>query len=455
MRSRWRSWLAAAVVAAGVFSNLASNGGGMIPLGPCDDDPVVVKLEGDAQTGAATSPLGQELVTRVQCTSRDFHIRIPVGGEAVEWSVLTGGGFVNGRPTWRGQTDFDSGRTNVLWQLGPAIGEQTVAAKVRGQTYTFRAAAGGATAGGTCVGGAGTDFGLNRTIVGDEVWPLAGSPYRGNRVFVQSTAKLSIAPGVVTCLEGLTVRSNASIVVDGQADAPVRMRPAAGSASWGVHLQGLDSADSGTTALSRMRFVYSQNLTQFENQGRPLLLEDSIFAVEALLSTSGICPSFVWSLGPAVASSAESAARRVVFDGYGGPAATCSTAGVQLRSDGVPTGGPMPFQARVLRSQGDAMRIASNAGVAFALSSCEVSGSARHGLVLDGTAAQAPASISACNLTGNGGYALLNKQGAAAVADARGNWWGDAAGAPTAGGNAVSAGVNAENASPAPIVVGY
>ena len=166
MLSRRRRWLAAAVVAAGVFSNLASNGGGMIPLGQCDGDPPTVKIHGDGQVGAATAPLGNELVVQVQCTSRDFLVRIGVGGEEVEWAVATGGGLVNGRPTWRSETSFiNEGRANVLWQLGPAIGEQTVTARVRDKTYTFHAAAGGATAGGTCVGGAGTNFGAGRTIV--------------------------------------------------------------------------------------------------------------------------------------------------------------------------------------------------------------------------------------------------------------------------------------------------
>jgi hypothetical protein len=41
------------------------------------------------------------------------------------------------------------------------------------------------------------------------------------------------------------------------------------------------------------------------------------------------------------------------------------------------------------------------------------------------------------------------------VVDARGNWWGDAAGAPTGGGNSVSAGVNAANAASAPFGLGY
>ena len=109
----------------------------------------------------------------------------------------------------------------------------------------------------------------------------------------------------------------------------------------------------------------------------------------------------------------------------------------------------------MLRSQGDALRIGGNAGGAFALSNCEVSGAARHGVVFDGAAAQTPASITGCNLTGNAGYALLNKQGAAAVVDARGNWWGDVSGAPTAGGNAVSVGVNAASAAAVEFVLGY
>ena len=59
------------------------------------------------------------------------------------------------------------------------------------------------------------------------------------------------------------------------------------------------------------------------------------------------------------------------------------------------------------------------------------------------------------NLTGNAGYAVFNQRGVAAVADARGNWWGDASGAPTAGGNAVSAGVNAGSPAAVPFALAY
>ena len=233
------------------------------------------------------------------------------------------------------------------------------------------------------------------------------------------------------------------------------MQPAAGSSRWQLQFDLSNATSSGVNALSTMRHVRSQNLALFENNGRPFLVEDSRFAVDVSLAGAGFCPVFKWSLLPSVALPGESAARRVVFDGYGGPVAACNVAGVTLSADGVSARGPMPFDARVVRSPGDALRIGGSAAGAFALSNCEVSGAARHGLVLEGTAAQAPASITGCNLTGNAGYAVFNQQGVAVVADARSNWWGDASGAPTAGGNAVSAGVNAGSPAAVPFALAY
>lgn len=436
------------VVLAGVLSNLATSG-------PADCEASATRnfeFRGDGQTGAATAPLGTALAAVVTCGGGGS-TGVPLGdeGEAVQWTVLSGGGLVDGRTSVTKATWYD-GRSAVLWQLGPELGEQTVSVRVRDRLHTFKATAGGATSGGTCAGGAGTDFEAlqERRIEGDETWPLAGSPYRGGRVIVASGATLTIAPGVTTCLDDLWVEGNAQLRAEGSAALPIEMAPARNLGIWSAVVVGASGA--GGDRYSALRHANLRRLSTLQVIEAPLQVEDS--RLEAPTG-EGLCAVVRWSLpqrSPVVAS----AVRRTVFDGFGGGAACFGEpAAVTFEAPAALATGPLPFEARVLRSPGDGLRLTGNATAAVAPSNCEVSGSARDGIVVDDTGGAAPAAVSGCNLTGNARFALRNAREGGPAVDARGNWWGDPAGAPTAGGNAVSAGVDAGQPAAEPFVLGY
>ena len=445
-------WLAAALVLCGVLSNLATS----VAPPECGSAERIVTAVGDNQTGAATAPLGQSVGVRVQCNAKGSGQLINVFDEAVQWTVTGGGGLVNGGTavTTGSVNDYAAVAFVANWQLGPLIGLQTLGLRVAGREFTLTAQAGGAATGGTCTGGAGTTFSAERIIVGNERWTLAGSPYRAVQVRVRDGATLSIEAGVTACLQSLWVDSNSRLMVAGQGGLPVRMTARDSVASrWDLRLGG-DGMNTGSLPASVMRHVTGENLTRFSNDDQPLLIEDSSFVVDSTLRASGGCASFGWSLLSAGTAGAGSAVRRVVLDGYGGAPGACAAA-VALFASAVPAGGPMPFEARVLRPSGDGVSVRGSAAAAFALVNCEVSGSGRDGVVLDSTGAAPGATIAGCHIVGNAGYGVLNRQGPGAVASARGNWWGSAAGAALTGANALSAGVDASSPAITPPALGY
>lgn len=115
----------------------------------------------------------------------------------------------------------------------------------------------------------------------------------------------------------------------------------------------------------------------------------------------------------------------------------------------------MPFEARVLHAPGDGFTVAGAGAAAYPFARCEISGSGRHALVVDSSALAPVATVNQCNLVGNAGHSVLNLQGAPVTLSARDNGWGDSSGAPTAGGNALSARVDAASPAPTPLSLGY
>lgn len=442
---RRRAVALALVVAAGVASNLATT---VAPS--CDErEPYGVAVVGGGQTGAATAPLGRRLGVVVTCRASPGGGTIFAPGVPATWRVETGGGLVDGAAERNKLTDFD-GMAGVTWTLGPDIGERTVSLKVRDQRHTLRTTAGGATSGGTCAGGAGTDLEAVRPVEGDERWPLAGSPYRGAVVRVAAGGKLTVAPGVTVCLGELMVEPDGQLRAEGEPDQPIRMAPSLQSGGgWRARLDGHPFDPRPGTPQNVLRHVNGQNLTLLQVVRAPLLLEDSRFTVDRVGDAGA---TVVWSVAP-VTAGGENAARRVVFDGYGVPPAVGRTPALSVVAPDVAASAPVPFEIRMLRSRSHAVQVSGNGSAIVALQACEISDTAGIGLIVRGT--RPPVTVNGCNLSGNAEFAVYRDVPGGPPMDARGNWWGDPAGAPTAGGNAVTAGVDAGAPAAAPFVLGY
>lgn len=451
--SRTRRWLALGVALAGAATNLATS----IAVDTCAGG-FVVQPSGDAQTGTATAPLGRPLLLDVRCRGSSSGNLVPAFDEEVTWTVASGGGRVDGRDvtsTRAGLSRYGSAPgfdtrgavAAVHWQLGDALGEQTVEAKVAGQTFTFRATAAPPTPGGSCAGGGGTDLEEERFVAGDQRWVAAGSPYRGQRVRVQSGATLTVEAGSRTCLGDLVVEPGGALVVAGEPTRPVRMEPRAGSAT-GWRLE-LSTFAPWSPLRNEIRHLQALNLTRLQSQG-PTDLADARLEIDSTIDRTFDCPSVQWHVLPDAAPSMQ----RVVIDGYGGPPPS-GCAALYLFANTTPPGGPRPVQARVLRAGNIAVLVRGTAPNALALSACEISGAGRYGLAVGVDGRGDVLTMSGCNVTDNGEQALFNEAPWVTTVPARGNWWGNPSGPAAAGANSVSAGVDAGAPLAAPAVLGY
>lgn len=444
-RGRVAGGLAAvAVVLLGVLSNLATS-----VATECDRNAAfTVEVSGDAQTGAANAPLGTRIAAQVSCRDSASGRLVAAYGEEVDWSVTDGGGRVDGASAVRKPVD-PGGRTGVTWTLGPTIGEQAARLTVAGRVFDFRASAGGPASGGTCTGGAGTTLEADRDVEGTERWTVAGSPYRGQRVNVRLDATLTIDPGVTVCVAEMMVMPEARLVADGTAEAPVRLQPAGGATDWVLQL--LPAYGSAARPPSVLRHVQADRLQALRIWQHPLVIEDSRFAAAGTSS----CAQVDWQIGSVPL--AGSGVWRSVFDGYGRPLGACPGPAVRIDFGGRPPDLlALPFEARVLNAGTDAVQLGGPQAPAVAFSNCEIAGSGRHGLVVGadgrGTAA---VTVAGCNFTGNLGFALRNERAGGSGLVARGNWWGDPAGPPAAGPNAVSPSVDTSSPAAAPFALGY
>jgi hypothetical protein len=142
--------------------------------------------------------------------------------------------------------------------------------------------------------------------------------------------------------------------------------------------------------------------------------------------------------------------RRTVFDGFGVPSGTLTECpAVQLRATPDLAGAVSSFEARVHNAVRMGVMVFGGGPGGWQLQGCEVSGSGADGIVVyrsdDLQNALEPGleSIHGCALFGNVGKGVNNLMFGAFTVDARGNWWGDPAGANGPAGDGVSAGVDA------------
>lgn len=108
------------------------------------------------------------------------------------------------------------------------------------------------------------------------------------------------------------------------------------------------------------------------------------------------------------------------------------------------------FDARVLNSVGAGVQLRGAPG-SWSLQQCEVSGSGGHGIVVESNAGP----ITGCTIAGNAGSGVHSLQPGSFSVDARGNWWGDAAGPFGGAGDGVSPGVDYTGPLGAPSALGY
>jgi hypothetical protein len=415
----------------------------------CAEGTLEVKLVGNAQTGITGAPLGQALVLETGCLSRRDRNPTHPQGQPLQWEVTSGGGTIHGATVWN--ATVQSWQEQVHWQLGPTVGTQTAVARLDGKAYAFQATGLPPVPGGTCTGlvdTTGINFGEHRAIKGPETWTRAGSPYRGGTVQVDRGGTLTIEPGVQVCLQSLAL-FDAPLQALGTAAAPVRLG-GRGTTADGLNL-AFGSFWGEPRPQSRLQHVQGQGLSLMYASNHALLIEDSVFTAAATAPVAGGCNQVVFATtlggyGPQVI-------RRTVFDGFGTPGVGCLDSAVRLIDEVAPTGGPSVFAARVTGAPRIGVYYARGnpAGGSWVLEQCEVSGSGFHGVVLETN----PVHISGCSFHDNTGLAVQNLVGPGATVDARGNWWGSAAGPAALGGDGVSAGVDASGHLAAPPALGY
>lgn len=434
----------AGLLAVTVLTSLGHGAGGIPFVNYPDPDTCVAGTVraaqgGDLQTGYPGAPLARPLTLSLTCRGSTTGNTIAVAyGSGPQWSIGSGGGTLDGESQTVVSTD-GYGLAQVHWSLGDSVGNQVVVATVAGQTYTFSAMAVPPTAGGTCtelVATTGTNFELERHIIGTETWTLAGSPYRGKTVEFSGTT-LRIEPGVQVCLERLFVM-NGELIARGTAQAPIRFSK---STPAGLSVQ----VDSGFPAqVSEFVHVAGDGLSQLD-LGQAVLIEDSVFVAGGDARCRGVSlanHAITPSTHPIIV-------RRTTFDGFGSAEPSCRDS-VLLFSTNTAGGVPSVFSARVIRSNGVAVRVHPFAG-AWALEQCELTGSSSHGLVVDANVV----TVTGCAISSNGGNGIHNPNPASYTVNARGNWWGDAAGPLGAAGDGVSAGVDAAQPLATPPVLGY
>jgi hypothetical protein len=451
-------WVASTVVVGlGLVGNLGSS---QPPPPPeCAAGSEKYEAQGDMQTGAASAPLGGGLRVKFSCSiANPPQYSLPA--QLVRWSVTSGGGAVNGKTSDAVPTT-DTGTSEVHWSLGALQGMQTVTATVADKVFTFKANATLPFVGGDCTAGPATTFEQERHIVGNETWTRVGQPYRASNVSVTGGGALTIEPGVTVCLQGhVFVGLDARLLAEGKPGQEIRLTVAdKGRSSWTLFM---GSAAQPNAPSSVLRYVWADNLTIMGTTNHSVQVEDSRFVVDPAWRALNDCANVNFSSVDALPSAAASVIRRTLFDGYGSrvTSSLICDAAVRFESQTAPPGGPSVFEARVKNAPGDAVKIIGMSGApAWILQNCDITQNGRDGIVFDNSTSNVGnnpgATVAGCSITNNIGLGVNNKRSAAWTVNARGNWWGDAAGPGGPKGDGVSAGVDIAAPLTAPPALGY
>jgi hypothetical protein len=216
---------------------------------------------------------------------------------------------------------------------------------------------------------------------------------------------------------------------------------------------------AGEGRTSELRHVDGVGMRGVLAQFHPLRIEDARWQAHDTgdPATNFNCNLFV----PGPTSMIQ--VHRTVFEGFGrllGNVVGCPA--VELRATPgasiTPTAVPSVFEATVRHSVGTGVEVWGGGPGGWQLQGCEVSGSSGDGIQIlreSGSLGPTPGieTLHGCAVFGNAGLGVNNLQPASFTVDARGNWWGDPAGAGGPTGDGVSAGVDASaplGAPPAP-----
>jgi hypothetical protein len=453
-----RHWVVAAtVVCLGLLSNLGSSP--PPPPPECAAGSERYEAQGDMQTGAASAPLGGGLRVKFSCSIANPP-QYSVPEQQVRWAVTSGGGVINGKTADTVSTD-QFGTSEVHWSLGALQGVQTLTATVAGKTFAFKANATLPNVGGDCTAGPATTFEDSRVIDGAERWTLAGSPYRAMQIAVKEGATLTIDAGVTVCLQGqVSFGIGAKLIAEGKLGQEIRLTvPDLARNGWSLFL-GFDAQANAPGSV--LRYVLADNLAGLSVYHTSVQIEDSRFVINPAWRALNECATVTFSSVDNLSATAPSVVRRTLFDGYGGGAtspANCD-AGVRFDNKVASVAGPSIFEARVRNAPGDGVKVISMNGTpAWLLQNCDITQNGRDGIVFDGSTSNPSnnpgATVAGCSITNNIGLGVNNKRSAAYTVNARGNWWGDAAGPGGPTGDGVSAGVEASAPLTAPPALGY
>lgn len=460
---------------------------------------------GDEAAGPAAPPSASGAVVPIVCPTaryiltlsspsatlidepQDVSLLINCGGNvrvepdvAVDWSVTSGGGTVNGSTTARATTGAD-GVSRVTWKFGQIDGAQTIEARIAGAPFihaemsrTFVAAGSNA-----CASAGGTNMGHSRTISRDETWTKAGSPYFSQcspsssctgEITVAGGAVLTIEPGVAVCVGRLRATGGGRIVAIGTASERVHFGVRDRAAQWqGMILEAPDSS-AMLSGMSVLRHAVIENPESIDVRGHPILVEDVLVRRDPAVSKEssrwaggvGGCATFAIQQH-ALAQIPPSHVVRTILDGIGAVASPWENDSYgcpALQIDVAASTPPLVVSARVINSWGPGVGFhvqGAATGVSHTrLADCEVSGSTEVGIyVYAQDAADSLPVIANCNVFGNAGMGANGGFSEKLTLDARSNWWGDPQGAQGHQGNQVIGNVDASNPLAVPVKLGY
>lgn len=399
---------------------------------------------------------------------------------AIDWTVTSGGGSVNGSATAR-TTTAANGTSEVSWLFGSIDAVQSIEARLAeisppvhaGLSHTLLVAGPNA-----CEATGGTNMGSSRTVSADETWTKAGSPYFTQcpvstsctgEVTVSNGAVLTIDPGVAVCVNKISVADGGRIVAAGTAPEPIHFGVRDRASQWEGMAFEPPSATSTISGASMLRNTVIENPLLVDVAAHPIIVENTLIRRDPSVSREdssgagvGGCARFSIRQHH-VPNIAPSRVARTIIDGLGSTPGVwdygygCPALDIQI-SDETP---PLVVSARVINSWGPGVGItvrgAAKGVSQTLLTDCEISGSAEVGLFVDAEAtADSLPRITSCNVFGNAQQGVVGGGFNPPMQfDARGNWWGDPAGPQGPRGDGSGGNVDAGNPLAAPVNLGY